>query len=307
MAKKSIILALDYGGTKHTAAVAETGKREWLAHERIFSPPGADAHYDKKATLKLARKLLKKVGGKLIAVGVSFGGAVDGENGLVLLSHHVPGWGNTPLRDQLQKEFLVPAAVGNDAQVAGLGEYQFGAGRGFSSLLYVTVSTGVGGGWVLDGKIFHGANGMAGQIGHVVVRPNGALCVCGKRGCLEAEACGPGIALKMRDRKKLKPTAKMTCEMVAKAALQGDPLAQEVMDDAATMLGIGLGGAITLMNPQRVVLGGGVTKSGERWWRIVRETAAARVLPEMRVDIQPAALGDDAPLWGAVALAEEIL
>ena len=307
MAQKSIILALDYGGTKHSAAVAEIGGRQWLAHDKVFSPPGADAQFDKKAMLKLARKVLKKAGGELAAVGVSFGGAVDGLNGLVLLSHHVAGWENTQLRDQLQREFHVPAAVGNDAQVAGLGEYQFGAGRGFSSLLYVTVSTGIGGGWVLDGKIWNGADGMAGQIGHVVVRPGGAKCVCGKRGCLEAEACGPGIALKMRNRKKLKPTAKMTCEMVSQAALQGDKLAQEVMDDAATMLGIGLGGAITLMNPQRVVLGGGVTKSGERWWRIVREIARERVLPEMRVDLQPAALGDDAPLWGAVALAEDML
>jgi len=307
MAERSIILALDYGGTKHSAALAAVGEKTWLAHERIFSPPGADAAYDKAAMLKLARGLLARVDGRLVAVGVSFGGAVEGRTGRVWLSHHVLGWENTPLREQLEAEFKVPAAVDNDAHVAGLGEYKFGAGQGCKSLFYVTVSTGIGGGWILDGKIFHGAEGMAGQIGHVVVNPGGAECVCGKRGCLEAEACGRGIEARMRGRLGKNAPKDLTGKSVASAALKGDPVALEVMDHAAKMLGIGLGGAINLMNPERVVLGGGVTKSGERWWKVVRETARYNVLPEMRVDIQPAALGDDAPLWGAVALAEPLL
>jgi glucokinase len=150
---------------------------------------------------------------------------------------------------------------------------------------------------------------MAGEIGHIVVRPGGAECVCGKRGCLEVEACGTAIARKMRERLVAvghPPHAAepITGESVSRAAQQGDPLAQEVMDDAAYLLGTGLGGAINLMNPQRIVLGGGVTKSGERWWRSVRETARAQALPQMRVDIVPAMLGDDAPLWGAVTLGE---
>jgi len=162
---------------------------------------------------------------------------------------------------------------------------------------------------VLNGRIYSGADGMAGEIGHVVVQPGGMECVCGKRGCLEAEACGPAIAKKMRRRSttlgRYSDTAlPITGESVARAAQQGDVLAQQVMDDAARTLGTGLGGAINLMNPQRVVLGGGVIKSGKRYWRIVRETARAHALPQMRVEIVPAALGDDAPLWGAVALAE---
>jgi glucokinase len=261
--------------------------------------------------IKMARDLLARTPGQLVAIGVSFGGPVDSTTGTVRLSHHVPGWGNTPLRDQLQAEFGVPAAVDNDANVAALGECKFGAGQGCTSLLYVTVSTGIGGGWVLNGHIYSGADGMAGEIGHIVVRPGGAQCVCGKRGCLEAEACGPAIAKKMHERLQAGETAQVgdpvTGEWVARAARQGDRLAQDVMDDAARMLGTGLGSAINLMNPARVVLGGGVTKSGERYWRIVRETARAHVLPQMRVDIRPAALGDDAPLWGAVALAELLL
>ena len=306
-----LILALDYGGTKHTAAILAAGGRDWLAHERVYSPPGADGDYDRATMIRIARELSARVEGKLAAVGVSFGGPVDATTGTVRLSHHVPGWEDTPLRDQLQDEFQVPAAVDNDANVAALGEWKFGAGQRCASLLYVTVSTGIGGGWVLNGHIYSGADGMAGEIGHIVVRPSGAECVCGQRGCLEIEACGTAIARKMREELKtskvLETFEVWTGESVSRAARQGDLLAQEVMDDAARMLGTGLGGAINLMNPQRIVLGGGVTKSGERWWRVVRETARAHALPQMRVDIVPARLGDDAPLWGAVALGEAML
>jgi len=315
-ARRPLVLALDYGGTKHTVGILAVGESEWLAHERVYSPPGADARYDQVTVIKLAHDLLARTPGRLVAIGVSFGGPVDSTQGVVRLSHHVPGWENTPLRDQLQAEFDVPAAVDNDANVAALGEWRFGAGQGCTSLLYVTVSTGIGGGWVLNGKVYGGADGMAGEIGHVVVRPAGAECVCGKRGCLEVEACGRAIARKMRERLEADKTSEvlktsevstLTGESVARAAQQGDPLAQEVMDEVAQNLGTGLGGAINLMNPERIVLGGGVTKSGERWWRIVRETARYHALPQMRVDIQPAALGDDAPLWGAVALVEPLL
>ncbi len=321
MSLPDLLLALDYGGTKHTAALLVRGARDWLAHARVYSPPGADGAYDRATMLRMARDLLARTPGRLLAAGVSFGGPVDATRGLVRLSHHVPGWENTPLRDQLQAEFGVPAAVDNDANVAALGEWRLGAGQGCASMLYVTVSTGIGGGWVLGGRIYGGADGMAGEIGHVVVRPGGAACVCGKRGCLEVEACGRGIAAKAQawvadegrgTKDEGAPLLALagghvdaiTALHVAQAAEAGDAFAQAVLDDAAGALGTGLGGAINLMNPELIVLGGGVTKSGDRWWRVVRETARFHVLPEMRVEIVPAALGDDAPLWGAAVLAD---
>ncbi len=297
------ILALDYGGTKLAAARLERGERTWRARRRIPSPPHHDAAYDQTTMLALARELLGD--DTPTAIGVSFGGPVDVTTGTVRLSHHVPGWENIPLRDQLQREFGAPVWIDNDANVAALGEWTFGAGQGCTTMLYVTVSTGIGGGWVLNGEIYRGADGLAGEIGHVVVRPDGAACVCGKRGCLEVEASGPAIARRLRERLPAGATDDITAEFVARRAQQGDPLAQEVMDQAAQILGEGLGIALNLMNPQRIVLGGGVTKSGERYWSIVRETARAyALLPAVRVDIRPAALGDDAPLWGAVALAQ---
>ncbi len=310
------LLALDFGGTKLSAAVTGVGERTWRALERVPSPPNKDARYDQATMLAMARRLL---GGRTpAAIGVSFGGPVDARQGRVILSHHIPGWDNTPLRAQLQEMFGAPASVDNDANVAALGEYRFGAGQGCASLLYITVSTGVGGGWVLDGKIHGGADGMAGEIGHTVVDPAGPLCICGRHGCVEAMASGSAIARAARERLTAEPGAGAilrslvandlaTGERVARAANAGDALAQQVMDRAASALGFGIGTAITLMNPERVVVGGGVCKSGERWLAGVRAAARSNTLPQMRVEIVPAAFEDDAPLWGAIALAEDVL
>ena len=332
-----LLLALDYGGTKHAAAVLRVGERVWAAHARVQSPPMPDAAYDQATMLRMARGLLTQVPGRLVAIGVSFGGPVDAARGLVRLSHHVPGWEEIPLADRLLAELGAPAAVDNDANVAALGEWRFGAGQGAASLLYVTISTGIGGGWVLGGRIWGGADGMAGEIGHMIVRPGGAACACGRRGCTEAEACGWAIAAKARERLEAGDwTARssgveagsrtsraagqeaastlltlvngnldaITAQHVAQAAESGDALAQAVLDEAARALGSALGAAISLMNPERVVLGGGVTKSGERWWRTVRTEARATAFDQSRTEIVPAFLGDDAPLWGAIALAE---
>lgn len=312
---RPLILALDYGGSKLTAATVHIGDSTWLRMARRQSPPDHDAAYEQATMLDMAKSLLG--GRRPSAIGVSFGGPVLQSAGLVILSHHIAGWERTPLAAQLASALGAPTAVANDANAGALGEWRFGAGQGCQSLLYVTVSTGIGGGWVLNGSIYDGADGMAGEIGHVVVNPGGALCVCGKRGCLEAEACGPAIAraararldMAERERSLLLALAggsaeSITAAHVAQAARDGDDVAVAALEHGARMLGVGLGGAINLMNPERVIIGGGVSKAGEHWQRIVRETARAHALPEIRVAIQTAALGDDAPLWGAVALVE---
>lgn len=311
-----LLLALDFGGTKHTAALIGRGETDWRAHQRQPSASSPTAESDLRIMIGLARDVLG--GARPDAIGVSFGGPVEASSGTVRLSHHVPGWENVPLRAMLEREFGAPAAVDNDANVAAWGEYHFGAGQGVSSLLYLTVSTGVGGGWVLDGKIWHGADGMAGEIGHTVVDPNGPVCLCGKRGCVERLASGPYIAQRARERLQAQPTRgkilramvnaqldAITAQDVSAAAAQGDELAWESLYTSAWALGVGIGNAAGLVNPARVVLGGGVTKSGERYWQVLREVARATVLPQTQIEIVPAALGDDAPLWGAVALARE--
>lgn len=314
----NLLLALDFGGTKLSAASIVNGEHAWRERRRTLSAANATAENDLRIMLQMARDLLQER--RPAAIGVSFGGPVDYERSLVRLSHHVPGWEETPLGQLLEEALQAPVAVDNDANVAALGEQRFGAGRGLRHLFYVTVSTGVGGGWILNGQPWRGAQGMAGEIGHTVVDPRGPRCLCGKRGCVERLASGPYMAQDARQRLQEQPhqgaILRRLCdgdlqaidgELLSQAAAAGDALAREILDRGAWALGVGLGNAANLVNPQRVVLGGGVTKAGERWWRRVQETADAVSLPEVDVDITLAELGDDAPLWGAVALAQALL
>jgi glucokinase len=321
-----LLLALDFGGTKHSlacmkletaralAAVDPGQALTWQEHRRIFSPPGADAQYDLQTVFDLAHEILG--GERPAAIGVSFGGPVDFRQGMVRLSHHMPGWENIPLQQMLEQTFQAPAAVDNDANVAALGEARFGAGRGASSLLYITVSTGVGGGWILNGQPWRGADGMAGEIGHTVVDPQGPPCLCGKSGCVERLASGPYMADDARQMLQEYPQrgtlirqlaggdfSTVTGKLLAEAAAAGDELAWELLERSAHALGVAIGNAANLLNPQCFVLGGGITKSGERYWEAIRLAARQTALPQVHFELLPAALGDDAPLWGALALA----
>ena len=320
----TLILALDFGGTKLAAAIANVGYRQWLRYERRFSPTNANASTDLEIMRSLIHSLLQEA--KPAAIGVSFGGPVDATTGTVRLSHHVSGWENIRLKDLLETEFEVTVSVDNDANVAALGEHRFGAGQGYDSLFYITVSTGVGGGWILNNQPWRGAGGMAGEIGHIIVDPAGPMCLCGKRGCVERLASGVYMARDVREalqeiggqgdkgtRGQILQSLVggnlelVTGKVVSEAAVLGDELAQEILYRGAWGLGVGIGNAANLMNPQRFVLGGSVTKAGERWWEVVRKTARDTALPEVDLEIVPATLADDAPLWGAVALAQEAL
>lgn len=314
------ILALDFGGTKLAAALVESGSREWLGYERRLSPANADANTDLDIMRSLIGSLLQ--GTIPTAIGVSFGGPVDATTGTVRLSHHVPGWENIPLKNLLEQEFGVPTSIDNDANVAALGEHRFGAGQGYDSLFYITISTGVGGGWILNGKPWQGAGGMAGEIGHIVVDPAGPVCLCGKRGCVERFASGPYMAQNAKDILQSQQEQQggeilrnlvehdlnlLTGQLISQAAAKGDNIAQAVLQKSAWALGVGIGNVANLINPQRFILGGSVTKAGETWWKILQKTARETALPEVSFAVVPAALGDDAPLWGAVALAETLL
>jgi glucokinase len=296
-----LILALDFGGTKLTAGVVDvadlgSGRLVWRGHERLFGAVGG-AVAVWAGLVGLGRRLLGGV--RPLAVGVSFGGPADYETGVVRLSHHVPGWEGVPLAALLAAEFGAPVRIDNDANVAALGEWRFGAGRGVADMLYVTVSTGVGGGWILGGRPFRGHGGMAGEIGHVMVDPQGPVCLCGKRGCVERLASGPYMA---QDLAALTGEAGLTGLDVAERAAAGVDTAVQILRRGAWALGVGIGNAANLLNMQRVVLGGGVTKAGADWWRVVRQTARATALPEVQFEVVAADFTDDAPLWGAVGL-----
>ena len=320
MSEGKILLGMDFGGTKLAAGAVLQGESLRLDRLQCPSPLPKSAERDLEAMVELARRLLERSKGALGAIGVSFGGPVDVRQGIVLMSHHVPGWERFRLKQHLQDIYEVPVAVDNDVNVAARGEWAYGAGRGCQNFFYVNVGTGIGGGLVLGGRPYGGATGVAGEIGHTVIRSDGPLCTCGRRGCVESLAAGPYVALAAKQKLELDPengtilreltggsSALLTAETVCRAAEGGDVLAQEVLENAATALGVGIGNAINLLNPDRIVLGGGVTNAGEAYWRTVREVAQVNVLPGTVVNIVPSALGDDASLWGGIHLAKQLL
>ena len=315
---EDVTLALDFGGTKLTAGCAATrsvaeGKALWLGQERVFTPADADREHEIDEMMVMAEALL--AGQQPRAVGVSFGGPADYERGLVYRSDHVPGWDHTPLQAVLEARWGVPVRIDNDANAAALGEHRFGAGRGYQDLMYVTVSTGVGGGWILGGRLWRGQKGMAGEIGHTVVDGAGPLCLCGKRGCVERLASGPFLAadaLAILDAQPQRHSmlrdagTALAARDIAEAAAKGDDMARELIERSAMAVGVGLGNAANLIAPQRFILGGGITKAGELWWQGVRQAARQTALSDLEFDVVPATLGDDAPLWGAVALVADL-
>jgi glucokinase len=281
-----MILALDFGGTKLAAGLVDAAGAV-VAERRCPSPPDAGGGY--AAMLAMARELLAEAPARPAACGVSFGGLVAADGRTVRLSMHVAGWEQAPLAAWVERDLGLPCAVANDADAAALGEQRFGAGRGAALLLYLTVSTGVGGGVVAGGQLFRGAHALAGEVGHQCLDPHGPPCPCGRNGCLEALASGRAIA-----RAAGMPDAL--------AAAAGDPAARQAWDTAMGWLGIGVANAANILNPDRVVIGGGVAGAGELLLGPVRAVAAARCLdPDLRVEL--AALGPRTGLAGAAAVA----
>jgi glucokinase len=250
---------------------------------------GAEASLD--AMLALARELVADEPAE--RVGVGFGGPVAADGRTVRRSLHVAGWDGFPLADRVEAELRLPVSVANDGNAAALGEHRFGAGRSVADLLYVTASTGIGAGIVVGGRLVLGERAWAGELGHVVLEPDGPACSCGRRGCLEALASGPAIA---------RAAGTGSARAVAEAAASGDAAARRVWGDAMRWLGLGIASAANLLGPGRVVVGGGLTNAGALFFDPVRAVVAERALdPEL--EVVPSALGDDVGVVGAAAVA----
>ena len=315
------ILALDFGGTKLSAATVLTqelaaARPAWSDIGRVLSPPGADAAYDLQTMVSLGKELLG--GERPLAIGVSFGGPADYASGLVHRSVHVPGWENVPLQALLHEKFGVPVRIDNDANTGALGEAKLGAGKNAPDLFYITISTGVGGGLILNGRPWRGHHGLAGEIGHVVVDPDGPVCPCGRHGCVERLASGPGMSQDAaqylarspqngRILTELAGGEPISGESVARAAAAADEIAAKILLRGARALGLGIGNIANLLDIPLFVLGGGVTRAGDLWWDEVRRCARETAMTGIDIEIVPASLEDDAPLWGAAFLARELL
>lgn len=302
-------LGLDVGNSRLSAGlVARDGRL--LALSRAETPPRAE---DTVGCLSaLARPMLGRATEPPRAVGVGFGGPVDLARGRVRGSFLSSGWEGLPLAHMLAEELGLPVWLANDADAAGLAEAIFGAGRGATSMLYVNVGTGIGGAVVLGGRLHTGATGSAGEIGHFVVLPGGPECECGKRGCAQALASGTALARRARELLSASDEATILRELpvapsgrdVGAAARRGDALARRVIDEAAGRLGIAIANAAHLLDPARIVMGGGVAEMGELFLAPLRESYRAHIFgPPRETPIVPAALGYDAGVIGAAVVA----
>lgn len=303
------VFAVDLGATNVRVGLVDQGGTVVLSARRPTPQEGPGAVVE--AIADLTREVAAKAGRRADRVGVGVPGPLDVAEGIVDEPPNLRGWRRVPLRAMLEARLGLPVVLENDANAAALGEWWKGAGQGSRHLLYITWSTGIGGGLVWEGRLYRGASGTAGEIGHIVVDPDGPLCPCGRRGHLEGIAAGPAIVRAAREAmargepSALRHLAAFTAEEVAAAARAGDPLSRRVFEHAARMVGLVVGGMLNLLNPEVVVIGGGVARAGEVAFEPLREAARSVAFdgPFRSARIVPAALGDDAGLVGAAYLA----
>lgn len=308
-AGQGCVVALDVGGTKLAAGVVRVRDGAILARGRVATPATGDGEALFAVLVGLAREVLREAGTAPAGVGVGCGGPMRYPEGRVT-PLNIPAWRDFPLRDRLAEVFGEPCIVDNDAKAVALGERWLGAGRGARNMLGMVVSTGVGGGVVLDGRLLHGERGNAGHIGHVVVWPDGPPCGCGGRGCVEGIASGSGLQRRVRlalaeGAAETRLGAESTGKDVVDAARRGDPLAARLIEDAGAAVGRGIASAAALLDLSIVTIGGSIALGG---WDVLGPPLLAEVRRSARLDftrdlaVVPAALGADAGLVGAAAL-----
>jgi glucokinase len=316
------IIGVDLGGTKIATALANERGEILATDTRLtLAAEGIEAVL---ARIEEAGRQVALLSGvpfsQVIAIGIGAPSPVDMVNGIVSQAPNLPGWIDIPLKALMEKRLGLPVYVGNDANVTAQAEHRFGAGRGTRNMVYITASTGIGGGFILDGRLYEGSNGAAGEVGHTIVQDDGPLCGCGNHGCWEALASGTALA---RDAQAsidagaapslacLRDQAggEMSAALVYQAACAGDAVAQSLIANTARWLGVGLVNLVNIFNPDMIVIGGGLSNMGDMLLgparRVVR--TRARALAAGHTKIVRAELGDTGPVLGAVTLALEAL
>ncbi|HSK08688.1 MAG TPA: ROK family protein [Vicinamibacterales bacterium] len=299
-----MLIGLDVGGTNMTGGLA-AADGSLLAKVRRPTDRAGGATAGLALITEIASQLAARAaadGSGVECIGVGFGGPVDYRRGAVLRSHHVGGWEEVALRDELERRFHVPVVVDNDANAGTLGEWRFGAGRGFDDLLYVNVGTGIGGGVIAGGRLIRGARNLAGEIGHTIVVRDGPPCTCGKRGCLEA--CASGDALGRRGSQAIGRS--VSGRELFDLAGEGNAVAQRVLGEVVEDLAHGIGTAVSLLNPAAVIIGGGLSEAPEPLFLEPLRRAIPRYCldePGRGLRVNAAELRYDAGVMGAVALA----
>jgi glucokinase len=317
---QELTVGIDVGGTKIAGGLV-TSKGRLV--KSVVVPTYADDGVKKsfKQLQHIIERLIRAAGGKenIRGIGLCSPGALDRRTGLVINAPNLPGWEKLHLGNELERMFGLPARVENDANSAGLAEALYGAGVGYRDVFYVTVSTGIGTGIIIDGKIYHGNQGVAGEGGHVSIDYRSPYrCSCGTLGCIEVLASGPAMARRARVRLEQEHAvpsllrtltrgnlALITPEMIEKAARAGDAVAKFVLDETGFYLGVWLGGMISLLDPGAIIIGGGVARIGKPLFDKMRETLVQFTLnPNMakKIPLLPAKLQEHVGVYGAASL-----
>ena len=309
---KKYVIGVDLGGTKISTAIS-TIEGNILAN--VVLPTKAE-----EGEVAVLGRIIQSIDEVIVgsstsideveAIGIGSPGPLDAKKGIIITTPNLP-FKDYNLVQPLKEKYNIPVYLDNDANAAAIGEYMFGAGKGKESIIYFTVSTGVGGGAVLDGKVYRGHTSNALEIGHTTVDPNGPRCNCGNLGCLEAMSSGTAIAKKGKEavstnvETSLKKYDTITSYEVFKEAEAGDEVAKDIIDNALTYLGIGVANAIATFDPEMIIIGGGVSKAGDIVFDTVEKVVNKRCFKSMAesCEIVPAGLGSDAGVVGAVALA----
>lgn len=297
-----LVLGIDIGGTKLAAGVVD-GRGQ--VESFVVAPTRGDEGPERvvERMLELGRKAVTTASidwTRIDAVGIGCGGPLDAVRGL-LSPPYLPGWQDVPLRNLVEAAYGRPVAIENDATAAAAGEHRYGAGAGVRNMVYLTVSTGVGGGIVVDGRLYRGSEGNGAELGHLTVDWHGRECPgCGRRGCLEAYVSGTAIA----ERARVAGLPYATAADVAAAARAGDAGAALIWQETVEALACGVTSIVNLLEPQLVVVGGGVSRSGEQLLAPVRELVRAGAMTPAgkAVDIVSSALGDRVGVVGAAAI-----
>jgi glucokinase len=310
------LVGVDLGGTKILAALVDSDGRVLDRVRQSTPQTGPDDVVETIAgSIRTLLERHRLAASAIAGVGIGAPGPMDPNTGVVFEPPNLQGWRDVPLAEMVTARLGISTFVENDANAAALGEWWVGAGAGVNDLIYITVSTGIGGGLILSGRLYYGVSGTAGEIGHMVLEPHGPRCGCGRLGCLEALASGTAIAREGRmavaggRSTTLAAIAQqaLTAEDVARAARDGDPVARDIFARAATYLGIGITNLVNLLNPAMVIIGGGVSRAGELLFapirRIVTQEAFER--PGTAVRIVPSALGEDVGAIGAAAVVRQ--
>jgi glucokinase len=301
-------IAVDIGGTQIRVAVYEPDSIKPIAHQRTRSLAKEPGVYDRLA--QAIESVWPK--GAVAGIGIASPGPLDPYTGTILATPNIPEWQNFPLTSKLSEHFSVPAYLDNDANMAGLAEWQFGAGKGHQDVVYLTISTGIGGGVITGGCLLQGFRGMGAELGHLTIDPNGPICGCGQRGHIESFSSGPSIAryvmeqIKAGQKTSLHTHSHLTAAQIAEAAREGDSLAISAFERAGYYLGMAVANYLAVFDPSILIFGGGVSQVGDLLFKPFEASLRKHTFHPHYLDglvITKAALGDDAGLLGALALA----